>query len=338
MRKVLWQTRSVLVADSIRNGKLAPDANGGNAYDFHAATALSEKFKVDVDESALMKSGDSLWKYWRRMSNENTPADIIIREPYPIVFGSTKLKTPCVGMIHHIDDVLGKSSIKHRWYFNRLKRRLPKLDLVITVSSYWREYLESLGCKNVKVIHNGFNHSEYVVSETAVQDFRTRHNIPKGKPLIYAGNATRQKGIYAVYEALKDKGYHLLMSGSQNQAADLNVQYLHMDRKEYISMLHACDLVITMSRMTEGWNRIAHEALLCGTPVIGSGVGGMKELLNGAGQMIVTDEAKLAVAVQEVLHRSAWYVENGKKFVLQFDMNYFRKQWTNTISDLLSRA
>jgi glycosyltransferase involved in cell wall biosynthesis len=335
MKKVLWQTRSAIVADSIRSGKISSDANGGNAYDVHAATVIKEKFELEVSDASILRSGDTLLRYWQRMKKDSPSCDVIIREPYPIVFGSRPKNIPCIGMIHHIDDALGKSSLKHVWYFKRLKKRLKKLDLIVTVSGYWREYLESMGCRNVKVIYNAFDPQEYVVNTDLVEKFRKDHDIPQGKALIYAGNASKQKGVYEVYDALKDSGFHLLMSGSRNQARDLPVQYLHLDRSEYIAMLHACDLVITMSRMTEGWNRIAHEALLCGTPVIGSGVGGMKELLNGAGQQIVADKSDLRTAVDEVLHRSSWYAENGKKFTRQFDLNYFSKEWNQTIQELI---
>ncbi|TAH37966.1 MAG: glycosyltransferase [Bacteroidetes bacterium] len=335
MKKVIWQTRSALVADSIRSGNLSPDANGGNAYDVHAALAIAKEFELSISDSAVMQKGESLLRYWHRMKNDSPAADLIISEPYPIVFGSRVKGVPSIGMIHHIDDTLRKSSLKHTWYFNRLKRRLQKLDLVVTVSSYWRDYLENLGCKNVKIIYNAFDPADYLVSQEQIRKFKEEYRIPEGKPLIYAGNANRQKGIYEVYDALKDRGYHLLMSGSQNQASDLPVQYLHLDRKTYICMLHACDLVITLSKMTEGWNRIAHESLLCGTPVIGSGVGGMKELLNGAGQLIVTKGSDLPDAVLEVLHRADWYVENGKRFIEQFDMHYFNNEWNNTIRGLI---
>ena len=334
MKKIIWQTRSQLVADSIRSGKISPDANGGNAYDIHAAEVIAKDFHLEVSQEAILRKEDSILKYWQRMRAHSPKADLIIGEPYPIVFRSRSSDIPYVGMIHHIDDKLSRSSWKHRWYFNRLKRRLKGLDLIITVSGFWKEYLEDIGCKNVKVIYNAFDPQDYKVSEAEILKFRKENNLHSGKKLIYAGNATRQKGVYDVYEELKSKDFQLLMSGSHNQAQDLPVQYLHLGRRDYIIMLHACDLVITMSRMTEGWNRIAHEALLCGTPVIGSGVGGMKELLNGAGQQIVTEKSKLPEVVEEVLLRSTWYAENGMKFASQFDLNYFRKEWKTTLDEL----
>lgn len=110
MKNILWQTRSAIVADSIRSGILSPDANGGNAYDVHAAGIIKTNYKLDVSEAAIFKN-ESLIKYWHRMRVDNPKTDVIIREPYPIVFGSRPRNIPCIGMIHHIDDALGKSSL-----------------------------------------------------------------------------------------------------------------------------------------------------------------------------------------------------------------------------------
>ena len=44
-------------------------------------------------------------------------------------------------------------------------------------------------------------------------------------------------------------------------------------------LLQAASVAVTMSKFNEGWCRTAHEAMLCKTPVVGSGMGGMGELL-----------------------------------------------------------
>jgi len=335
MKKVIWQSRSSVVEESFREGRISPVANGGNAYDIQASLALRKEFDISVSGAAVQLSAESVFSYWKRMRKLQEKADVIIREPYPLVFGRKESKIPSVAVIHHIDDLLGRSSLKHRWYFSRLKKRLRSVSLVITVSRYWKDYLESMGCANVRIIYNSFDPAEYVRNSAHVQKFKEKFNIPEGRPLLYAGNANRQKGVYEVYEALKNTGYHILISGNMNQAADLPVQYLRLERDDYIAMLHACDLVVTMSKMPEGWNRIAHEALLCGTPVIGSGTGGMKELLTGAGQVIVENPDELKGAVDEVMNHAESYSSNGKKFVEQFDMKYFSKEWTKAVYSLL---
>ncbi len=41
--------------------------------------------------------------------------------------------------------------------------------------------------------------------EKEIIKFKLTYKIPEGKTVIYAGNANRQKGVYEVYNALKDK-------------------------------------------------------------------------------------------------------------------------------------
>ncbi|MEP7168429.1 MAG: glycosyltransferase [Bacteroidota bacterium] len=335
MKKILWQTRSPLVFDSFQSGKLLQGANGGNAYDFHAAMSLKEKFEIAIDEIALLKKKENTLKYWTRMKSHNPVSDIIIKEPYPMVFGSSTKKSKQVAMIHHIDDKFFAKDLRHRWFFKVMKNKLRKMDLVITVSKYWENYLSDLGCKKIKVIYNSFNASDYLVSSEDILKFKTKYGFNNSAPLIYIGNAHRPKGVYEVYEALRNSPYQLVMTGSKNNAADLPVKYLRLDLSDYLCLLNASDLVITLSNIPEGWNRIAHEALLSKTPVIGSGRGGMKELLQGAGQKIVTENSKLPSVVEEVLKNKNFYSEKGFQYVKKFDTIYSGNEWIKTISNLV---
>lgn len=335
MRKITWQSRSRVVTDSFREKHLSLSANGGNAYDFHAAMALSETFDFTMSEDACMRPDESTWRYWYRMHRHRPDADAVIMEPYPIVFGRRWKGIKSVGMIHHIDEELAGNTIKHSWYFNRLKTRLQHLDLVIAVSKYWEERLGNLGCRNIRVIYNSFEPSDYGSTTAKTDAFRKKYIIPAGKPLVYIGNANRRKGAYEIYGALKNSGFHLIMSGSSNQAQDLPVQYLQLTREEYLALLATSDVVVTFSTMTEGWNRIAHEALLSKTPVIGSGIGGMRELLEGAGQKIVTDPSLLEKAIHEVIANRYELGAMGYQYTSRFDRKYFTQAWTETIRELL---
>ena len=62
---------------------------------------------------------------------------------------------------------------------------------------------------------------------------------------------------------------------------NIPVVNLSLNYKEYLCLLKASSVVVTMSKFKEGWCLTAHEAMLCKTPVIGSGKGGMRELLEG---------------------------------------------------------
>ena len=330
--RIIWESKTPVIADSFRAGRILPTTNGGNAYDVQAALQLAASFQLTMSTDSIKRPGESAIAYWARLRKLNEEADVVIREPYPTVFGRFRSGSRFVAMIHHIDDELAKKSVFHRWYFHRLKKRLAAMDMVITVSEFWAGYLRAIGCKNVRVIYNSFDPAEFEVAPARVEEFKKKFQIPADRPVIYIGNASRQKGVYEVYRVLKDKGYHLLMSGPSNQATDLPVQYLHLERSEYLAMLHACDAVVCMSKMREGWNRIAHEAMLCRVPVIGNGVGGMLELLQGGGQAIVKDYTNLPSVVENVLQHRDEFAGIGYEYVSQFNIDYFKQQWIAAIN------
>jgi glycosyltransferase involved in cell wall biosynthesis len=333
MRTIEWQSKADVVYESISKGKILPLSNGGNSYDIQAALTISTCFNLKPSKKTILKNRESFIAYFLRSKLNNPKAEIIIREPYPIACGSYDSTKKYVGVVHHLDPVIENKSWKHRWYFNTLRNNLKKLDATVTVSEYWKDELIKIGANNVNVIYNSFDVAKYADDETK-NDFKEKYHIASDKKLIYIGNASREKGVYEVYEALKDKDYELIMSGPLNNAPNIPIKYVNLDKSEYIKMLKACDLTISMSKMIEGWNRIAHESLLCNTPVIGNGIGGMKELLNKGNQIIEQDYNQLPSAIEKVLNNRSFYTSEGYKFVKRFDLTYFNETWINLINQV----
>ena len=326
MNTVLWQTRSRVLLESISNGTLSKEANGGNSYDFQAIQALKRGFRVNMDRDAVRKSGENKYKYAFRMLRNVRVADLVVKEASVIALSPIRVAPREIGLIHHIDEELMGKSMKHKWFFSRLLKRLPRLDAVITVSSYWQKRLTELGCRDVQVIYNSFDVQEFDISERDVQEFCQREQIPRDRPVLYIGGAGARKGATEVFDVLKDAGYFMVVTGPRKEI-DIPVRWLNLQRKDYLCLLSACDIVMTMSTMPEGWNRVAHEAMLCGTPVIGSGIGGMRELLTGGQQQIVENLAELHPAVQKTLAESTSLSQKARAFVNQFDLTYFNNRW-----------
>jgi glycosyltransferase involved in cell wall biosynthesis len=111
-------------------------------------------------------------------------------------------------------------------------------------------------------------------------------------------------------------------------APNLNLSY-----GEYLLLLKSSSVVITMSTFKEGWNRTAHEAMLCKTPVVGSGLGGMQELLDGGGQIICEDFSQLREKVLYVLDHPE-IGEKGYEFAKQFTIERFNEAWLNLIKNI----
>ncbi|MFN8165984.1 MAG: glycosyltransferase family 4 protein [Bacteroidia bacterium] len=333
--KILWQSKSPNVALAYSQGSDSAFINGGNAYDVEAVRVLSQNFDIGVDNFTIRRKGESVLKYWWRMSRYKAPAELLIMEPFPIVYGNRSDAQKSIAMIHHIDPVIMNDGIYHRWYFNRLLRRARYCDMIVTVSEYWKNYFVQQGSTHVEVIYNSFDPEKYGAVKESETSFRQRLGIPTDKKIVYIGNALKEKGVYEVYEALKSSPYHLVMTGKENKAPGLPVQHLNLSREDYLSLLKFSSVVISFSLMVEGWNRIAHEALLSGTPVIGSGSGGMHELLSGAGQPIVDAQENLASAVEQVLASREEYVKRGYAYVHKFDKTYFLRRWKEVVETVM---
>ena len=96
-------------------------------------------------------------------------------------------------------------------------------------------------------------------------------------------------------------------------------------------------MVLSMSKFKEGWCRTAHEALLCKVPVIGSGSGGMKELLEGGRQIICQNFNGLKEKVEYLLnHPEARRKmgEDGYNFAKNFTQEKFEKDWVNLVKNI----
>ena len=89
-----------------------------------------------------------------------------------------------------------------------------------------------------------------------------------------------------------------------------------------------------MSEFDEGWCRTAHEGMLTRTPVIGSGRGGMRELLVGGKQIITEEPRELRQAVLGYLrdpNRRAGAGQQGFDYAATFTFEQFQGAWRGCV-------
>ena len=58
------------------------------------------------------------------------------------------------------------------------------------------------------------------------------------------------------------------------------------NRGDYLKQVAGSAATIIINRIHEGWNRVAHESILLGTPVVASNGGGLEELVVLSGGVI----------------------------------------------------
>jgi hypothetical protein len=234
-------------------------------------------------------------------------------------------------IIHHIDNSYSPlhSKIFQKMNFFALNINRKLFDKTIVVSKYWKSKLVSMNFSNVSVVYNSFNPSEFVITREEKIQFKKKY-FSNNKPIIYLGNALVKKGVVQSYKELKNLDVTFVTSGkSQIKIPCLN---LNLSYREYLVLLSISDVVLTMSLFLEGWNRTAHEATLLGTVVVGSGKGGMKELLKKSNQFICLEFGDLKRIVKSILSKQI-DIEVDKSFVSDLTKKKFKENWLKILNN-----
>lgn len=199
-------------------------------------------------------------------------------------------------VLHNYDENDGKSALL-AWYYRRLfsllRRRGGGRFAVIAVAPYWQQYFsQTLQLPDVRLFPNLFEPALYQAYTGKVRN-RWVHMGQYG--------SKNDPGIYALAARLSSRGFYCYFSTlNPREAAAHNgryeVLYFH-DFKDYLEHMSLSCCTLALPRIREGWNRIAHESMLCGTPVIGYKSGGLANLLKESGSVTVknTDEAFICI-------------------------------------------
>jgi len=315
--------------------------NGGAVYESQVRKILRHEHKLEVvyltrgeDRSKLNKI-IKFGKYLLKSAFIKFSGDIVIRDVFSTVFAPFDKKRKNIVLLHHLDFPKNKNVIFYVFLKKLFLTRLHLADRIVVVSNYWKELLKKFGYSKIKVIHNSFDLSLFAFDQNELSGFKKRLKIPSNKPIIYLGNARSDKGFLQSYEALS--GLDALFWASGKDKVNIPIIQAFFSYRDYLNFLKISTLAITMSRFHEGWCRTAHEAMLCGTPVIGSGKGGMKELLEGGDQIICSDFVKLKEIVPNLLNNKKKLGEmsfKGKKFAEQFSLDYFKQKWLDLVAEL----
>jgi glycosyltransferase involved in cell wall biosynthesis len=242
-----------------------------------------------------------------------------------------------VVVVHHLDFTYDKYKKLYSTFSSLLYKNLNKSDVVVVVADYWQDFLIKKGFQNVRKIPNAFYPDEFVFTTKEIEAFQQRHDL-LGKGIVYLGNYGPGKGVEEAYQALKGLEVHFVTSGNV-QDCPLPIRKLSLNYRDYQRLLRASHLAVTMSQFEEGWCRVAHEAMLCRTPVLGSGKGGMAELLQGGKQIICRDFRDLRNRAEHLLGQSEERKklgEDGYNFAKDFTFERFKANWVTLINDLSS--
>jgi len=316
---------------------------GGVLYNQQARKILAKHFDLELinleakhlKKRRYLKFLESFY-YLLKLKGKK---DLWIRNFYSTVaFFPNKTKGKNIAVIFHIDfsgfpllSIPFLVVLEKLFFYHNLK----KMDTIVTISEYWKSYFLKRGYTNVYKIYCGFDLNDFEISDQEISEFKKKYSLD-GKPIIYLGNCQKVKGVVDAWRALKGLDVYLVTSAKrQVKIPALNFD---LDYREYLKLLKASSIVLTMSKFKEGWCMTAHEAMLLKTSVIGSGLGGQRELLEGGGQIICQEFKNLRGEVEHLLNHPEIRQklgENGYNFAKNFTKERFEKNWLNLVDIIL---
>jgi glycosyltransferase involved in cell wall biosynthesis len=186
---------------------------------------------------------------------------------------------------------------------------------VFTVSERLRRFAIALGADPAKVrtIPNGVDGA--VFRERNRTACRIQHGLALDVPVVLsAGALVKRKGHHRIIEAVhalstEGVGAQLVIAGGPGPEGQFertlralvskfglerSVRFLGPVSAETLAEVMAAADVFCLASTNEGWPNVVHEALACGTPVVGTDVGAVPEML--------ADDRGIVVPVNEPIH------------------------------------
>ena len=310
------------------------EGRGGAMYEDEIKKVLEKKYKLNLLELSTKKNRIFYFmkiKYYYQIKSYKpfSKFDVLITNKAGVYSGVLSRRfSKKILIFHHYFNEENKYPFLRRFLQNKLLPNLKLFDAVIVVSNYWKKFLAGyMDEKKIHVIYNSFDIEKInsIRNNFDKAAFRKKYNIPTDKIIVYAGNALKVKGYKKVLDQLDANRYFVITSGSKDKDAEINHLHLTLDYTGYIQMLCAVDITVILTMFQEGWNRIAHESLLCRTRVIGCNVAGFGELLQNSKQIIYNEGDNLQQLITTSLSDDS-LIENGFKYASQFSMEYLTKE------------
>jgi len=218
----------------------------------------------------------------------------------------------CLKRLTGVPYIVTVQSLEKKGFWEKLAYR--NAAFCIAASSAVKEYFQSMGIENITIIPNGIDIKRF--EKLNRQEARNKLGLNDEFAIITVARLERRKGLEFLIRALPELKFPFvcLLVGDGEERGNLEnlseklgvsdkVKFLgQIDSKEIPGYLAAADCFVLPS-LEEGFGIVVLEAQAAGLPVIGTNIGGIKDIIeNGKTGLLVepADPKEIAVAITKV--------------------------------------
>ena len=309
---------------------------GGAVYEQLFTEKLAEQLnKADIETKVQLLHKQGVFRCFQNIglffSGFRANGDInvvVFRLALTAMIRNLFNKKIVMAVIHNYDRADYKSLFLriYSWkFFLLLKLFHPSRFAIITVAPYWQEYFSKrFRHTPVFLYPNLFDNSYYKKFFTA----------PKKKK-IHLGQYSPKNdpAIFSLAERLSTAGYECYFTSLRPEEALVTPTYSikYSTFEDYLKEMAESEYTLALTRINEGWNRIAHESMLVNTPIIGYARGGLGNLLFGSGAIDVHNVVEAFDAITKREKSS----KRNEDFIDHFDISKSGEYLQNLISWLI---
>lgn len=196
-----------------------------------------------------------------------------------------------------------------------IKKVLKNADKVFAVSNALKKEILATGVYNIEnkteIYWNSVDINKFKDIEN--NEFREEYNLVNKPIVLFVGNIIKRKNVNSLLEAKKQSktDYNLVIIGDGPLLNKLKEKVKKEkipdviftgSRNDVENIILSSDLLVLPS-FSESFGLVLIEALACGKPVIGSDVGGIKEIINSDVGLLIdpNNSESIAIAIDKIL-------------------------------------
>lgn len=263
---------------------------------------------------------------------------------------ASKYNIPLIITTHGTDLIGYEKDIIFRKYANEAFNKAYK---IITISNKNNELIKKIFDQDKCIlIPNGYDADIFYQTKINKDDFLKQFNIENkyDKIVSFVGKFTYIKGIDILLKAAtlyENNNILTILAGDGELFDDMkklakklnlkNIFFIKNQPQDILNKLYNIADVSIISSRSEAFGLVAIEAMACGTPVIGSDIGGISDIITDDTGMLFESENyhDLATKIKQVINNKSF----DRNYIAKYTKDKFSQEnFTKKLIDIYEKA